>query len=77
MRSNKTAIGTLTEDAKVSKEGFVHLSYSTSYNNWAGSALPVDKCPPVEQLKKGVKIRVTYRDILGMGGIIEKIRIAS
>ena len=66
---NGTRIAYLTADATSYKD-----SLQLRYKRWGFSSLfcgpPKSVCPPVDQLKKGTKIRLTFRD-----GLIKKVEL--
>ena len=54
-----TRIATLTEDATLYKDS-VQLHYKRRGFSSLGSGPPRSCCPPIEKLKRGTKIRITY-----------------
>lgn len=79
----KTRIAKITEDATVSErasEGrwvqLHYVKYGKMRLSSLGSALPEEKVPFWKELKKGTKIKITYRDNIGsVGSALEKIEV--
>jgi len=54
-------IAYLTEDAVLYGDS-VQLKYKRRGHSSLGSGPSTSKCPPVESLKKGTRIKITYTD---------------
>ncbi|MFH1328594.1 MAG: hypothetical protein ABIH76_07135 [Candidatus Bathyarchaeota archaeon] len=70
----KSRTGYLTQDARSEGEK-VKLSYAEHRETGQTERyilFPTEKCPPVDQLKKGTKIHIFYQN----SGTVERIEIA-
>lgn len=69
----------LTNDA-ILHEGYVQLHYAYKDKEFPdfGAALPREKCPPLEELKKGTEIKLCYDEtgyrVIGIEVIIREDR---
>ncbi len=68
----KSKVMVLTKDATVSESGYVEFQYGASVRapNFI-AALPVKKCPPVEQLRRGTRVRLFYQHY----GVVDHLEI--